>query len=395
MKRRAVVSFLSVALFLISVFPMNISSSASDSHSSYGPSGLVAQSTVDEWPMFHHDPTRNGYSTSTAPTTNQTLWSYTTGNYVFSSSPAVAGGIVYVGSWDGKVYALNATTGTRVWDYTTGRAVDSSPAVVGGVVFVGSDDDKVYALNATTGTQVWNYTTGSLVVSSPAVAGGVVYVGSEDDNVYALNATTGAFIWSYTTGDVVGSSPAVVDGVVYVGSCDDKVYAFGVHDVAVTNVAPSKTWVGQGFSVTINVTVANEGGYTEALSVTACANVTAIQTENVTLASQDSTTLTFTWNTTGFAYGNYTISAYVWPVPGETNTANNNMTDGYVLVTILGDMNGDGTVDIYDAITFANYFGLQKGDARWNPDADINRDGITDIYDAIIIAEHFGKNGSS
>ncbi|MGD0495985.1 MAG: PQQ-binding-like beta-propeller repeat protein [Candidatus Bathyarchaeia archaeon] len=395
----------------------------------------MAQSTVDEWPMFHHDPTRNGYSTSTAPTTNQTLWSYTTGNYVFSSSPAVAGGIVYVGSWDGKVYALNATTGTRVWDYTTGRAVDSSPAVVGGVVFVGSwdgkvyalnattgtqvwnyttishvfsspavvggvvfvgsDDDKVYALNATTGTQVWNYTTGSLVVSSPAVAGGVVYVGSEDDNVYALNATTGAFIWSYTTGDVVGSSPAVVDGVVYVGSCDDKVYAFGVHDVAVTNVAPSKTWVGQGFSVTINVTVANEGGYTEALSVTACANVTAIQTENVTLASQDSTTLTFTWNTTGFAYGNYTISAYVWPVPGETNTANNNMTDGYVLVTILGDMNGDGTVDIYDAITFANYFGLQKGDARWNPDADINRDGITDIYDAIIIAEHFGKNGSS
>ena len=58
-------------------------------------------------------------------------------------------------------------------------------------------------------------------------------------------------------------------------------------------------------------------------------------------------------------------------------------------------MNGDGTVDIYDALIFANYFGLHKGDARWNPDADMNRDGITDIFDAIIIAEHFGISGSS
>ena len=78
-----------------------------------------------------------------------------------------------MGSCDGKVYALNATTGAQIWNYTTGDVVDSSPAVAGGVVFVGSDDGNVYALNATTGAQVWNYTTGSSVFSSPAVAGGV------------------------------------------------------------------------------------------------------------------------------------------------------------------------------------------------------------------------------
>ena len=67
------------------------------------------------------------------------------------SSPAVAGGVVFVGSYDGKVYALNASTGALIWSYTTGASVFSSPAVAGGVVYVGSDDRKVYALNASTG----------------------------------------------------------------------------------------------------------------------------------------------------------------------------------------------------------------------------------------------------
>ena len=58
----------------------------------------------------------------------------------------------------------------------------------------------MYALNASTGAKLWSYLTGSDVVSSPAVANGVVYVGSSDDNVYALNARTGAKLWSYTTG---------------------------------------------------------------------------------------------------------------------------------------------------------------------------------------------------
>jgi hypothetical protein len=122
---------------------------------------------------------------------------------------------------------LDASTGAFKWSYTTGSAVASSPAVSGGVVYVGSWDYNVYALDASTGAFKWSYTTGSPVESSPAVSGGVVYVGSWDDNVYALDASTGAFKWSYTTGSSVGSSPAVSGGVVYVGSDDWKVYAFG------------------------------------------------------------------------------------------------------------------------------------------------------------------------
>ena len=95
-----------------------------------------------------------------------------------------------------------------------------------GVVYVGSEDDNVYALNASTGALIWKYATGGMImVSSPAVADGRVYIGSNDYNVYSLNASNGALIWKYTTGGYVVSSPAVSNGVVYVGSYDDKIYA--------------------------------------------------------------------------------------------------------------------------------------------------------------------------
>ena len=72
------------------------------------------------------------------------------------------------------------------------RSVRSSPAVANGVMYVGSDDHKVYALDAATGATKWTITTGDSVRSSPAVSNGVMYVGSGDHKVYALDAATGA-----------------------------------------------------------------------------------------------------------------------------------------------------------------------------------------------------------
>jgi outer membrane protein assembly factor BamB len=88
------------------------------------------------------------------------------------------------------------------------------PAVANGVVYVGSGSSNgdfspaaVYALNASTGATLWSYTTGGLVFGSPAVANGVVYVGSVDSNVYALNAGTGAKLWSYSIGNPIFPRP--------------------------------------------------------------------------------------------------------------------------------------------------------------------------------------------
>ena len=169
------------------------------------------------------------------------VWNYTTGGDVWST-PAVANGVVIVGSDDNNTYALNATTGAKLWNFTTGGSAES-PAVANGLVYVGSFDNNVYAINATTGAKLWNFTTGGWVESSPAVANGVVYVGGHDHNTYALNATTGAKLWNYTTGGQV-SSPAVANGVVYVGSFDGNVYAIGNAAAATSQGIP-------GFEVTL------------------------------------------------------------------------------------------------------------------------------------------------
>jgi parallel beta-helix repeat protein len=184
---------------------------------------VKALGTKYSWSMFRHDLTHSGYTESPMPGTNNKLWNYTTGSGVYSS-PAVADGRVYVGSYDNRTYCLNASTGAQIWNYTTGNWVFSSPAVADGRVYVGSFDDRVYCLDALTGAQVWNYKTGKNVYSSPAVVDGRVYVGSWDNRTYCLDALTGAQLWNFTTGNYVYSSPAVVDGRVYVGSYDNRTY---------------------------------------------------------------------------------------------------------------------------------------------------------------------------
>jgi hypothetical protein len=126
----------------------------------------------------------------------------------------------------------------------------------------------------------------------------------------------------------------------------------------------------------------------------------AIGTQTVTLESGASTTLTFTWNTTGFAKGNYTISAYAWPVPGETDTADNMLTDGFVIVAMIGDITGpngypDGKCDVRDVSLVARYFGQNVPPAP--PNCDITGpiigipDGKIDVRDISLVARHFGE----
>jgi outer membrane protein assembly factor BamB len=105
--------------------------------------------------------------------------------------------------------------------------VYSSPAVVDGVVYFGSNDRSVYAIDASSGQKVWSYKTGDAIDGSAAIAGGAVYIGSKDHNIYALNAKTGDLIWSYKTGGDIESFASIANGVLYIGSNDYYVYAIG------------------------------------------------------------------------------------------------------------------------------------------------------------------------
>jgi hypothetical protein len=120
------------------------------------------------------------------------------------------------------------------------------------------------------------------------------------------------------------------------------------HSVAVAGVTPSTPVLGQGYTMSINVTAKNQGNYTETFKVTVFANATSIASQNITLSIGNSATTTFVWNTAGFHRGRYTIKVQVALPPGETNTANNTYTGGGVEVRLRGDVNGDGYVTLAD-----------------------------------------------
>lgn len=156
--------------------------------------------------------------------TGKTIWSTATGSQIVGSSPLVANGVVYVGSFDERLYALDAATGKINWSYATGGGIASSPAEGNGIVYVGSSDDFLYAINASSGLLVWKQLLNTGVESSPVVVGSIVYAIADDGYVYALDAATGQRIWLAITAPGVSSSPAVTAGLVFVGA--DKLYAF-------------------------------------------------------------------------------------------------------------------------------------------------------------------------
>ena len=155
------------------------------------------------------------------------------------SAPVVTDDRVYVGGNDGYLYALNATKpGPEFWRADTGSAkaqqlnktdtyyVSATPTIASDVIYVGSRDNSVYALDAGSGAKLWSFpTNGAITYSSPVIANGMLYVGSNDNNLYALDAHTGKLVWQYATGGAINGTPTLADGVVYVGSYDKYVHA--------------------------------------------------------------------------------------------------------------------------------------------------------------------------
>jgi 3',5'-cyclic AMP phosphodiesterase CpdA len=163
------------------------------------------------------------------------------------------------------------------------------------------------------------------------------------------------------------------------------------YDLGIIGITTSKTVTGEGYTLPINTTIMNYGVYTETFNITIYANTTLVTSQTVTLTSGNSTTISYTWNTTGFAKGNYTIWAYAWPVVGEEYKADNTLVDGWIVVTIAGDVDGSFLVDGGDLglLGFAWY--SKPGDSHWNPNADINGDGLVDGSDLGILGFNWFK----
>jgi len=312
-----------------------------------------------------------------------------------------AGEVIYVAVDNIKISGFtirNGITGIHLDSYTTNNTFmeNSITDNCDYGVYLDYSTDNVFVANNITlnwgGILLWH--SSSNIMYHNNFFDNEVHVEIEMSNsTWDDGYPSGGNYWSNYTGsdengDGIGDTPYVIDT-----NNQDEYPLMNPWkpDVAVINVTPSKTVVGQGFPLNINVTVANQGDKIETFNVTAYANTTVIQTESILLAGGSSTTILFTWNTTGFVKGNYIISAYAIPLLGEKNTTDNTYTDGTVLVTIAGDVNGDGTVNVLDLTIVSLSYGNFKGEPDYNPEADLNEDGIVDMQDLATVARNLGK----
>ncbi len=133
-------------------------------------------------------------------------------------TPAADGGMVFVGSYDNNLYAVNAVDGTFQWKYPTEGGVVTRPVIADGVAIFGSEDKRLHAISTRTGKMLWSFQTDGPVRSSPVVADGHVFFGSDDGYLYAVNLISNRLVWRFDAAAPIRSTPAVQDGFIYFGT---------------------------------------------------------------------------------------------------------------------------------------------------------------------------------
>lgn len=200
--------------------------------------------SIQESGMFMNNEQHSGfYKSPSVLKTPNTLWKVKTEGQVISS-PVVVDKVLYVGSGDQNLYAIDAISGAVKWQYKTDGAIPTTPVISNGKVLFLSYDGFFYALDQKDGELVWKFKTGGehkfqvkdyyngsfkpdfwdFYLSSAVVNNEMVYFGSSDSNVYALNIETGEKIWQYKTGGSIHSSPAIYENFLIVGSWDSNIY---------------------------------------------------------------------------------------------------------------------------------------------------------------------------
>lgn len=232
--------------------------------------GRLAGREANEASMFRGDSRHTGfYDRGSVPTASSVdlsmKWRFKTQGKI-RSTPATADGLVFIGSEDGNLYAVSATTGLMKWKLQIGGDISSSPALVGSVVLIVGGDQSLYAVDRSDGHIIWKRQTGPFLKfeaipgdprifdyynSSPTVVDDRIYFGSSDGHVYAVNLKDGTILWKFNAGHWVHCSPAVADGLVYFGNYDGDFFALDAQSGQLRWTYKVDRWPGSPFPVTL------------------------------------------------------------------------------------------------------------------------------------------------
>ncbi len=175
-----------------------------------------------------------------------TKWKFKTDGKIFSS-PVAKDGIIFIGSEDGYLYAIEENSGNLKWKFKTNGAIHSSPSIYENTIYFGSFDGYYYAVDTKTGNQIWKFRTGGenwyretgiegamdnlwdYFLSSPVIykddKQASVLFGSSDGNVYSLDAKKGSLNWKFKTNGPIHSTPVIDKNILYIGGWDANLYA--------------------------------------------------------------------------------------------------------------------------------------------------------------------------
>jgi len=153
------------------------------------------------------------------------IWTFTCEDEI-RGTPSYAGGVIYIGSYDHNLYALEAENGDFIWKYAAEGGIVSKPAIYDNKVYFGSTDQKVHAISCRNGKKVWVQETEGAIYSSPAIAEGHLFIGSDDEHLHVLNLMAGREAWSVNLGSRVRSSPVVENEQVFVGCENGEIQSY-------------------------------------------------------------------------------------------------------------------------------------------------------------------------
>ena len=183
------------------------------------------------WPMFGGDARR----TLARPALElglprrKPLWARGLGEYI-EYPPSYCDGVLYVNTFKGDTWAIDAETGKVVWKKVSNAPKPSTPAIAGDNLIVSSKDGTVTALTRASGKLVWQLRTNSIVESSPAIAEGVAYFGATDGRLFAVDVDTGRVRWAFDTGGRINSSPSLAQGRVCVTTYAGSIFCVRQRD---------------------------------------------------------------------------------------------------------------------------------------------------------------------
>jgi eukaryotic-like serine/threonine-protein kinase len=139
-------------------------------------------------------------------------------------TPLISHGMVYVGSYDYNLYALDADTGKFQWKYATEGGIVSRPNIFEGTIFFGSEDRRLHAIVQRSGKLSWTYYTDGPIRSSPLIAENHIFIGSDDGHLHAVSVLTGRRAWRTDVGAPVRSSPIIMNECIYFGTESGEFY---------------------------------------------------------------------------------------------------------------------------------------------------------------------------